>query len=411
MHQSAGHRSLPNLRMANSPIRVCHVASGDLWAGAEAQIAVLLEDLSRFADLQVSAVVLNRGKLSTTLASKNIPVAIFDETSLNSARLFKVFYSHFKGLRPDIVHTHRYKENILASVAARFASVPVAIQTVHGLQERLPRWRQLRMDAYASMNRAVARWTGESIIAVSAEIADVMKRALPRNHVVYVPNGIDTAKVKPSANAAIKRQELGLPAEAIVIGTVCRLVPVKRMEFLLEAFARLRAELPHVLLRLVIVGDGPRRSTLEAQAKRLKIDQQTLFVGERQDVYDLINSFDIYALSSLHEGIPMALLEAMVLGRPVVATRVGGIPEVLSDAEAKLVSVEDVAAFKEALKDLVMSPQLRTRLGNACRERVGRAHDNKNSALRVRELYRNLTGSPLAMAPRFGVLEEGGVKK
>jgi glycosyltransferase involved in cell wall biosynthesis len=392
--------------MAKSAIRVCHVASGDLWAGAEAQVAALLEDLSSFADLNVSAVVLNDGKLSRTLASKDIPVVVLDESSLSSARLLKALYAHFKRLRPDIVHTHRYKENILAGVAAKFASVPVVIQTVHGLQERLPRWRQLRMDAYASMNRAVTRWMGESVIAVSAEIAEVMKRALPLNHVVYVPNGIDTAKVKPSTDAAVKRKELGLPAESVIIGTVCRLVPVKRIEFLLEAFDRLRQELPHILLRLVVVGDGPMRPALEEQARRLKIDQQTLFVGERHDVYDLINCSDIYALSSLHEGIPMALLEAMALGRPVVASRVGGITEILSDGEAKLVAVDDVAGFKEALKELVMSPRLRARLGDACRERIGRGHGNKNSAVQVRELYRTLTGVPLEITPRFSVLDE-----
>jgi L-malate glycosyltransferase len=392
-------------------LRICHVASGDLWAGAEAQIALLLHELSSFSDLKVSAIILNGGKLSAELGANNIPTIICDESRLNSVQLLKAFYSHFNALRPDIVHTHRYKENVLAGIAGKFASVPFGVQTVHGMQENLPRWPQIRMSAYASLNRVVARWTRQNIIGVSAEITAIMKRALPRNGVLYVPNGIDLEKVTASLPAAAKRKELGLPAEAIVIGTVCRLVPVKRIEFLLAVFARLCRELPDISMRLVVVGDGPMRPQLEAEAKRWNIDGTTQFLGERKDVYDLMNAFDIYALSSLHEGIPMALLEAMALGLPIVASRVGGVPEVLTEAEGKLISADDMAGFTDALRELIVSPEARSRMGSTGSERVRRAHESKNTSARVRELYRALMEERLETSSRFGILREGGIGK
>jgi len=155
-------------------------------------------------------------------------------------------------------------------------------------------------------------------------------------------------------------------------------------------------------LRLFIVGDGPLRSTLESLARELAIDRQTLFLGMRDDVYDLMNLFDIYALPSLHEGIPMALLEAMALGRPVVASRVGGIPEVVTDgAEGKLVPAQEVAALTQALKTLALSPPLREQMGESARARVARCCENKQTAARVRDLYWSLASAPVAGSQEF----------
>jgi len=395
----------------NRQLRICHVASGDLWAGAEVQMVGLLEQLRAFPDLAVSAVLLNKGKLLDELFARGIPVTLFDETQLSSLELLKVFYSHFKRQGFDTLHTHGYKENVLAGIAAKLASVPHAVHTVHGLQERMRGWERTKLGAYAWMNRRVARWAAQGVVGVSEEITAVMKRALPRNPVVCIHNGIDVKKVRPTVNCRQKRQQIGIPGNALVIGAVGRLVPVKGIDYLLRAICALRRELGEIPLRLVIVGDGPLRSALEKLARELTIDQQTLFLGTRDDVYDLINLLDIYALPSLHEGIPMALLEAMALARSVVASRVGGIPELVTDgSEGKLVPAQDVAALSQALKELALSPELRQQMGKAGRERVARSHENKKTAAAVRDLYWSLANSPMGRSATFSIAEEGRIR-
>jgi L-malate glycosyltransferase len=369
-------------------IRVCHVASGDLWAGAEVQIAGLLEGLRDFSDLEVSAVVLNKGRLSDELIARNIPVVIYEETRLNALQIVRALCARFRSQRPDVVHTHRYKENVLAGIAAKLSSVPLGVHTVHGLQESLRGWQRTKMKAYSRMNTMVAKWTDQCIIGVSDEIAFLMSRQLPRNPVVRVHNGIDISKVRPTMSSKAKREELGIPENALVIGAVGRLVPIKGIAYLLSAVRALCQDLAEVPVRLLLVGDGPLRRELEVLAKELDIEQKCLFLGMRDDVSDLINVFDMYALPSLHEGIPMALLEAMAMGRPVVASRVGGIPEVLTDMEqGMLVPAQDISALCNALKELALSRQLRERLGRAGREHVAQSYESKATASEVRDLY------------------------
>jgi glycosyltransferase involved in cell wall biosynthesis len=394
-----------------SRIRVCHVASGDLWAGAEVQIAGLLEELRDLPDLQVSAVLLNKGRLYDELIARDIPVVIYDERRLNSGQILKAFYSHFRKERPDIVHTHRYKENVLAAIAAKLSSVPVTVRTVHGLQENLTGWQQVRLTTYSRINAMIAKWTRQCIIGVSDEIASVMTQQFPKNPVTRVHNGIDLKGVQPIISAEAKRRELGIPENVIVIGTVSRHVPVKGIDYLLRATGALCNDLEKAHVRLLVVGDGPLRSKLEALAEELDIDQQTLFLGHRVDVYDLMNLFDIYALPSLHEGIPMALLEAMALGRPVVASRVGGIPEVVTDREAKLVPAQDVDALSKALKELAVSPTLRQQLGQAGRERVARSYGRKVMAAKVRELYRYLMKEVTGISTEISFMEKKSTKE
>lgn len=381
--------------MQTARMRVCHIASGDLWAGAEVQIAGLLGELKAFSDLEVTAILLNQGRLYDELISRNIPVVIYDETRLNFLQIFSALCSNFRKQRPLVLHTHRYKENILAGVAAKLSSVPLSVRTVHGLEERLRGWQRTKMNAYLWMNAMVAKRTQQCTVAVSEEIASIMRQRLPRNTVVCIHNGIDVENVRPATDRETKRRELGIPEQAMVVGSVSRLVPVKGIEYLLRAIGRLCEELPGTAVRLLLVGDGPARSKLEALTRELGIDQKTLFVGHRADVYDLMNSLDIFALPSLHEGMPIALLEAMALGRPVVASRVGGIPEVVTDgAEGRLVPAQDVDSLMQALKELALSGTLREKLGRAGKERILRSFVRKHRAAEVRELYWSLVNAP-----------------
>src|SRR5262245_45731232 len=118
-------------------MQVCHLASGDLWGGAEAQIASLLGALRRFKDVHVSAVLLNKGRLMDELRTLGIPVTVLDESRMNAVEILSALKNHVRQTQPDIIHSHRYKEHILGAFVAKLSHNPIVIQTYHGLEENL----------------------------------------------------------------------------------------------------------------------------------------------------------------------------------------------------------------------------------------------------------------------------------
>jgi glycosyltransferase involved in cell wall biosynthesis len=152
---------------------------------------------------------------------------------------------------------------------------------------------------------------------------------VPRSKVQVVPNGIDLASFDRPASPADVRAELGIPAGALVVGTVGRLVEVKRQDLLLAAFAELRERGRHPHTRLLIVGDGPERTRLESLARQLHVAEQTIFAGYQQEPERMLRAMDLFVLTSRHEGLPLALLEAWAAGLAVVSSNVGAIPQTI----------------------------------------------------------------------------------
>jgi len=375
-------------------MRVCHIASGDVWAGAEAQVAALLGALRAFPELELSAVLLNDGRLRDELAQLGIPVAVCDESRAGVAQLFIAIRRNLARLRPHILHTHGYKETVLGAAAGRASSRPKLVQTYHGVQERLPGWAGAKMRLYDRLNAAVGRMAGDAFIGVSSEIAQILRQRYPGTYVRCIRNGIDVARVAPSRSRDAVRDEIGVARDAFVVGTVGRLMPVKAFDQLIAALAELRRDGAGLDARLVIVGDGPLRSELEACAARLGVSRETTFLGARGDVNDLMTAFDVFALPSLHEGIPMVILEAMAAGVPIVASRVGGIPEIVTNEEhALLVHPRDSSALADAIGRIASAPALAARLVRSARARVESEFSIEQKCREVRALYRSVAGS------------------
>jgi glycosyltransferase involved in cell wall biosynthesis len=378
----------------HSPTRVCHFASGDLWAGAEVQVVTLLEALKQFPDLELSALLLNRGRLSDELIRCGIPVAVCDESRLGVVQLLRAVTSHMRRVRPHILHSHRYKEHILGAFAGKLSHNPLMIQTYHGLEENLPGWAGLKINLYKGLNVAVGKAMADGIVGVSSEITNILKRRYPSADVRCIRNGIDFARIVPTVERLAMRAQLGIGPDTFVVGTVGRLMPIKGFEQLIEAFARLRRQDGMQESKLVIVGDGPLRAVLGQCAETQEVSRSVMFLGMRTDVYNLMNAFDVFALSSLHEGVPMVLLEAMALGVPIVASHVGGIPEILGDSrEAILVPPNEPQALARAIGVLAASSELRARLIRAARVRVGTQFSIQSSAVKMREMYRSLSNA------------------
>lgn len=281
-------------------------------------------------------------------------------------RLWKLL----RQLKPDLVHTYNFGALDVAPVA-KISGAHRVIHAERGRSAQDPRGESRK-------HRALRRWLMPFIdryLAVSKDLRDWLteKVGIDPARVVYIPNGIDVAEFTVSqAREDAPRPLLGsfAPPGTILIGAVGRLDPVKDHAGLLVAFKLLCETLPdlHGRLRLIIAGEGPQRSALEAQIIELGLQKQVCLLGNRDDVPAILAEFDVFALSSIGEGMPGVLLEAMAAGLPVVATDVGGVSEVVSrGVTGSLVPAGNPAALTQALSDYVLDEPLRVRHGSAGR--------------------------------------------
>jgi glycosyltransferase involved in cell wall biosynthesis len=265
----------------------------------------------------------------------------------------------------DLVHCHHYSPFIYATMSCWWRSVPV-IFTEHGRTSDAPASRKRRL-ANQLFGRIPAR-----IFAVSGDLKQHMVReGFDASRIGVIYNGIEREPSFDDGARARARAIIGAKPSDLVIGAVGRLDPVKNLGTLLEALRQLTDRFPSA--RVVFIGDGPTRESLVRQAGELNLGPHVAFLGYRSDVRALLPGLDVYANTSIFEGVSLTILEAMATGLPVVATRVGGTPEVVVDGESGLlVPTRDPGALAVALEGALGNPGLRTRLGASARSRVER---------------------------------------
>lgn len=280
--------------------------------------------------------------------------------------------------RADVLHTHTLAAaNALARIAGRLARVPV-VSHLHIANHFRPSTRAL----LARVDNVTARLAA-ALVAVSEDTRRAYEeQGYPRCiRVVY--NGVATL----SADANGLREELSIPADAPLIAEVARLCDVKGQRELIDAVARLPGA------RAVLVGadleqDGAYEQALRQRAEELGIADRVVFVGYREDAARVVAAADVFALPSWTEGLPLVVLEAMALGRPVVATTVGGTPELVADGETGLlVPPRDVEALTAALKRVLDDEALRRRFGEAGKRRVAERFSSEAMTREVLALY------------------------
>jgi glycosyltransferase involved in cell wall biosynthesis len=281
--------------------------------------------------------------------------------------------------RVEIVHTHNVAPWLYAGLAARLSGAHLC-HTEHS--SLFSEQRALRR-----VERVLGLLT-KAVICDGEEVRRQLidnQRLSPRN-VVTIYNGVDTALYGRPVDVAAKRHALGLDGAGPLVGTVARLQPVKDQATLLAAFERVAAV--HTGARLVLVGDGAERGALEGQAHRPGLEGRVVFLGRRTDVEEILPLFDVFALSSRSEGLPLTLLEAMAAGLPCVSTAVGAIAEAVEDERTGLlVPPEDPERLAAALLRLLKDPVLRVQMGSAGRERACSRFDLKVMTRRYEDLY------------------------
>jgi glycosyltransferase involved in cell wall biosynthesis len=306
-------------------------------------------------------------------------------------------------VRPHILHTHTAKAGAVGRAAALLAGdarPPVIVHTYHG-HVLTGYFDPLRTQFFRETERALARHT-DRLVAVGPEVRDdlVELGVAPAEKFAVIRLGIDLeSRVLTVNRRAEFRHLFGVSEDRFVVGWIGRMTAIKRVPDILAAFKALRDR--GVQATLCLVGDGPDRDAIEQLASELGIVRDVLFVGYQRDVAPYYAFFDALLLPSANEGTPVVAIEALAAERPVVATRVGGVPDVVDDNESGfLVAVGDIETTADRLEQLAGDPELRARMGKAGREHVVPRYRVERLIEDTDELYRELlTARGLAVPP------------
>jgi glycosyltransferase involved in cell wall biosynthesis len=279
----------------------------------------------------------------------------------------------------DVVHCHHYSPFVYGVLASLLKPSTELVFTEHGkLSSAGPSRKRRWVNPLLSRRRGHLR-------AVSADLRrHMLDEGFQPRRLGVIYNGVDPGERPSEFDRHAARVVLGLPSDAFVLGTVGRLDPVKNLDLLLETHARVVAANDDA--RLVIIGDGPERAALMAKAAALGISGSVSFNGYRQDVRFLMPAFDLFVNCSTYEGVSLTILEAMAAALPVVATPVGGNPEVVVDRETGLLIPASARLLANAIANLAIDERRRLQMGDAGRRRV----ENHFSIARMVEEYANL---------------------
>jgi glycosyltransferase involved in cell wall biosynthesis len=297
-------------------------------------------------------------------------------------------------VRPHILHTHTAKAGAVGRLAALLAGgarPPIVVHTFHGHVLR-GYFDPLRTAGFRLLERWLATKT-TALVAVSPQVRDdlVSLGIAPRERFVVVRLGIELEQrvAAERDGRGESRRVLGIGPDRFAVGWIGRMTGVKRTDDVLRAFRRLRDR--GVDACLCMIGDGPDRPGIERRAHELGVMRDTLFLGYQEEVAPFYAAFDAMILPSINEGTPVSAIEALAAGRPVVATRVGGVPDVVREGEdGFLVEAGDVDALAERLAQLAADPELRERLGAAGRARVIPRYSVERLVDDIDLLYRSL---------------------
>lgn len=367
-----------------SKLKILHIISGDLWAGAEVMAFNLLSRFKDYDDLDIFVILLNEGRLADELRACGVAVSVINEHHNSFPKIARRIRNIVKHDHPHLIHSHRYKENILALLASRFRDGIKLVTTQHGLPEfHDERKASPSSRIISSINfHILSRYF--TTVAVSADIRNVLvsRFGFTAEKVETIHNGIRL----PSPIMHSKK------TGHFVIGSSGRLFPVKDYPLMID-IANAVISGKHENIRFELAGDGPERKSLEDRTTQLGIKDLFEFKGHIENMDSFYQGLDVYINTSIHEGIPMTILEAMGHGLPVIAPSVGGIGEILEDGkEGFLIDSRNPQDFAEKCLLLKNDRELRERMSRAAREKAERCFSAEIMAEKYYRLYKRITG-------------------
>ena len=350
-------------------INILHIYQNSKIGGVQQQLLSLLKAYSRERFNPIFCCLGPKEEMGKEIEGTGIEFIPLNKLRYNRFSLGIVLelYRLMKKKQIHVVRTHRYRSNLYGRLAAFLAGVPVIIASVHD------NYRTDKRPKRRIMNRILSKIT-DKIVAVSEDVKEDIIRydSIDPSKIEVIPNGIDVERFNPEKNTTDIRKEFSLEEDDIVIGFIGRIVPAKGLEYLLNALPYLKEEFKSI--KLLIVGEGSLVEELKERAKKNNIFDNILFIGRRRDIPEILASINIFVMPSIAEGLPNALLEAMAMGKPIVTTEVGGIPEIVKNGfNGLLVPPRDTLSLSKAIKELISNDRLAAKLGQAARDLV---HDN-----------------------------------
>ncbi len=375
--------------------RITHViTNSESFGGAQRNTLLTLKGLVRDG-YEVELICGPGGRLIAEARAIGIPVHVIPDLvrqvdPLKDTSAFLHLYRLFRSGEYQIVHTHSAKAGFLGRLAAWWAGVPVIIHTNHSFP--VERNGNLRSKLYIALERLAGSVT-DCIICVGEVLRQeaVAWKIVPDEKLITIYSGIDFSSYVPKRTALEMKHELCVEGAWPIIGCIGRLSEQKAQHYLVESVALLRDEYPKI--KLLLVGEGELRPLLERQIQEIGLSSNVSLLGERDDIADFLNVFDIYAMSARWEGVGRALTEAMYWGSPIVATPVNGVKElILHEETGLLVPPQNPKALASAIDRLVSDLEMAKRLGSNARRKAREIMDGQQMITAIEELYERLIG-------------------
>ncbi|MDD5680516.1 MAG: glycosyltransferase [Candidatus Omnitrophica bacterium] len=363
-------------------VKIAHIITDLDIGGAELMLLKILRnsDINSYRHLVIS--LKPKGKVTKGIEDAGIRVISLNMKWYNFPVCLWRLYGILKTEKPDIVHSYLFHAELAGRICGRIAGVPIVISSLRSV------------DVGSDFRRLLLRLTDnlvDAVTAVSDKVAyeHVNKRITKKEKIKVIYNGLEPDKRERKENKDELRRKIGIsPAEYLVL-SVGNLRPVKGYSFVFDAVKMLKERGKNV--KLLIVGGGNYKRNLEAEAADKGIRDNVVFSGEREDVSDFLSMADTFVMASLWEGLPNSLLEAMQAGLPVIATKVGGIPEVICHNEnGLLVSPKDGKALADAIESMIKDEALGTRLAQSARSYVKEKFDIRKTVAETEKLYEEL---------------------
>ena len=379
--------------MMNSPLVsegkhiLFQIISSLVPAGAERLVVHLVEyiDRERFAPVCISLTDPVGSHLEARVQQLGVPLYFLGKGDKMSFEVLRKLDALFRQYHPAVVHTHLLALNYAYPLMIRYRT-PARVYTVHSLAEKDVGLRTAPIVRALAFRYRVGRVVP---VAIAEEVRNSIQKLYGYPNPPLIPNGIPTDEYAPDPDRRVQwRQAHGIEPRATVLTHVGRFALPKNHALLIEAFAQVRASTP---LYLLLVGGGELEGAVREQVAQLGLEARVRFLGIRADVADILRASDVFVLSSLWEGNPLSVMEAMAAGLPVVSTMVGGVPELVRNGETGLlVPSEDAGALMRAVQALVDDSSRRQAMGAAARQHAVAHFDIRHTVRGYEQLYERL---------------------
>jgi glycosyltransferase involved in cell wall biosynthesis len=377
--------------MDNKKIRVFHTTEGVSWAGMEAYLYSLLPRLAQSGNIEVTFASFHDGPLINRLKKKGVKALVLQRRRKFDFFIFFRLIKLLRKINPDIIHMHGYLSIFYGIPAALVNRTPIKVVTLHASPIPSGQTKILsKLMLYLGIAYQMLKISKTYLIAVSKDIYDSHKKVRNINPfcMEVIHNGIDIEEIR-THEPTLKRYDIGINESDFLIGIIGRIDKNKGHIYLIKAAKKLISEGKSI--KVVIIGEGALQNDLKAYCTLNQLGRNIHFLGFKKNIIDFLYLIDVLVISSLHEGIPYILLEAMAIGVPVIATDVGGIPEVIKDnLNGLLVPSKDSEAIASRIHLLMEDATIRDRLSKSALEILNQRFSQKVMTQSTINVYNKL---------------------